>query len=67
MKVEILETCSLVAQRGSIVEVTESQYSALGGFCRLVSEEKPVEKPKKAEKADDEPKKVTRKTTTAKK
>lgn len=63
MKVEILETCSLVAQKGSIVEVTESQYEALGGFCRLVSE-KPA-KTVKVEEAE-EPKKV-RKTTTAKK
>ena len=65
MKVEILETCSLVAQKGSIVEVSESQFEALGGFCRLVSE-KPVKKVEKAEETEEKPKRV-RKTTTAKK
>lgn len=66
MKVEILETCSLVAQKGSIVEVSESQFEALGGFCRLVSE-KPVKKVEKAEETEEKPKKAVRKTTTAKK
>ena len=65
MKVEILETCSLVAQKGSIVEVSESQFEALGGFCRLVSE-KPVKKVEKTEETEEKPKRV-RKTTTAKK
>lgn len=66
MKVEILETCSLVAQKGSIVEVTESQFEALGGFCRLLSDEKPVKKAEKVEETEEKPKRV-RKTTTAKK
>lgn len=66
MKVEILETCSLVAQKGSIVEVSESQFEALGGFCRLVSE-KPVKKVEKTEETEEKPKKAVRKTTTAKK
>lgn len=67
MKVEILETCSLVAQKGSIVEVTESQFEALGGFCRLLSDEKPVKKAEKVEETEEKPKKAVRKTTTAKK
>ena len=66
MKVEILETCSLVAQKGSIVEVTESQFEALGGFCRLLSDEKPVKKAEKTEETEEKPKRV-RKPTTAKK
>ena len=64
MKVEILETCSLVAQKGSIVEVSESQFEALGGFCRLVSE-KPVKKVEKTE--DKKPTKVVTKKTASKK
>lgn len=66
MRVEILETCSLVAQKGSIVEVSESQYEALGGFCRLLSE-KPVKKVENTEETEEKPKKTVRKTTTAKK
>lgn len=53
MRIRVLETCSLVAQKGSIVEVTQSQYEALGNFCELISDEamkaekKVVETPEK--------------------
>lgn len=73
MKVKLLRTCSVIALEGSVLEVTEAQYKALGDFCILVDEkpkapEKKVEKPieetevveptKEVKKA--EPKKPTR-------
>ena len=59
MKIRVLETCSLVAQKGSIVEVAQSQYEALGSLCELVNDE-----PVKAEKKVIEtPEKEIAKTT----
>ena len=59
MKIRVLETCSLVAQKGSIVEVAQSQYEALGNLCELISDE-----PVKAEKkAVETPEKAVVKTT----
>lgn len=59
MRVEILETCSVVALKGSIVEVTESQFEALGGLCRLMSDDEAKE--------EKVVKKTVSKTTKAKK
>lgn len=59
MKIRVLETCSLVAQKGSIVEVSQSQYEALGNLCELIPDE-----PVKAEKKVVEtPEKAVTKTT----
>lgn len=33
MKAEIIERCSVICEKGSIVEVSESQFNALGGFA----------------------------------
>ena len=38
MKVEIIKRCSVICEPGSIVEVTESQYKALGGFFKPIAE-----------------------------
>ncbi len=66
MKVKLLRTCSVIALEGSVLEVTEAQYKALGDFCTLVDDkpkapekvEKPIEEPEVVKKA--EPKKPTR-------
>lgn len=66
MKVKLLRTCSVIALEGSVLEVTEAQYKALGDFCTLVDDkpkasekvEKPIEEPEAVKKA--EPKKPTR-------
>lgn len=52
MKVKLLRDCSVVALKGSIVDVSEEQAQALGDFCVPVLDT-PV--------SDDEPKKATRK------
>ena len=44
MKIRVLETCSLVAQKGSIVEVTQPQYEALGDLCELIEDSAKVAK-----------------------
>lgn len=65
MKVKLLKDCSIVALKGSIVEVSEAQYKALGGFCVLVDEKpKAVEAEPKQTKAPvkTEPKKATKAT-----
>ena len=54
MKVKLLRTCSVIALEGSVLEVTEAQYKALGDFCTLV-DEKPKAPEKKAEKPIEEP------------
>lgn len=51
MKVEITKRCSVICEPGSIVEVTESQYKALGGFFKPIEEKKvAVEKTEAASK-----------------
>ena len=57
MKVKLLQTCSVVAYEGSIVEVSEAQYKALGDFCTLVEDKKV---PEKVEKPIEEPKPETK-------
>ncbi len=42
MKVKLLRDCSVVALKGSIVEVSEAQAKALGDFCVPVLEGKSV-------------------------
>ena len=54
MKVKLLRTCSVIALEGSVLEVTEAQYKALGDFCTLV-DEKPTAPEKKVEKPIEEP------------
>lgn len=61
MKIRVLETCSLVAQKGSIVEVAQSQYEALGNLCELIEE--PV---KVAKNVIETPEKVVEKTVAKK-
>lgn len=66
MKVKLLRDCSIVALKGSIVEVSEAQYKALGDFCVLADEKpKVVEAEPKQTKAPvkTEPKKATKATT----
>lgn len=62
MKIRVLETCSLVAQKGSIVEVAQSQYEALGNLCELLDDE-PV---KVANKVIETPEKAVEKTVAKK-
>ena len=57
MKAEITKRCSVVCEVGSIVEVSESQYKALGDFAIPVNEIKP-------KKAEAEPETKTEKKTT---
>lgn len=54
MKGRIVKRCSVICEPGSIVEVTESQFKALGGFLVPMEEEKPIK-----EKAEAAPKKTT--------
>lgn len=54
MKVEIIKRCSVICEPGSIVEVTESQYKALGGFFKPIEDKKPI-----AEKTETVSKKPT--------
>lgn len=61
MKIRVLETCSLVAQKGSIVEVAQSQYEALGNLCELIEE--PV---KVAKNVIETPEKAVEKTVAKK-
>ena len=51
MKAEIIKRCSVICEPGSIVEVSESQYKALGDFVKPVEAvaEKEI-KPKKGKK-----------------
>lgn len=67
MKVKLLRDCSIVALTGSIVEVSEAQYKALGDFCVLADEDKPkvIKAEPKATKvsAKAEPKKATKATS----
>lgn len=71
MKVKLLRDCSIVALTGSIVEVSEAQYKALGDFCVLADEDKPkvIKAEPKAEpkatkvSAKVEPKKATKATS----
>lgn len=46
MKVKILKTCSVVVEAGSVVEVSESQFKALGDFCGEVKAEPKAAKKK---------------------
>lgn len=62
MKVKLLQTCSVVALEGSIVEVSETQYRALGGFCELLEDKKapekvatPIEEPKEVKEPVKKP------------
>lgn len=36
MKAEIIKRCSVVCEVGSIVEISEGQFKALGDFCKEV-------------------------------
>jgi hypothetical protein len=36
MKAEITKRCSVVCEVGSIVEISEGQFKALGDFCKEV-------------------------------
>ena len=47
MKAEILKTCTVICEPGSIVEVSERQFQALGDFAKPVKTEAPKEAPKK--------------------
>lgn len=51
MKAEIVQRCSVICEPGSIVEVSEGQFKALGDFA------KPVGKAPEAE-AEKKPKRV---------
>lgn len=57
MKAEIVKTCSVICEPGSIVEVSERQYMALGDFAVPVKQkaETPEKKaaPKAAKKKED--------------
>ena len=44
MKAEIVKRCSVVCEQGSIVEVSESQFKALGGFAVPVKAEPEIKK-----------------------
>lgn len=45
MKAEILKRCSVVCEPGSIVEVSERQFAALGDFAQPVQTAKQTEEP----------------------
>jgi hypothetical protein len=49
MKVEIIERCLVVCEPGSVVEVSEGQFKALGDFAKEVK----TEAPKKGKKKED--------------
>lgn len=51
MKVEILKKCSVVCEPGSIVEVSERQFMALGDFAKLADDK--AETPKRGRKAKE--------------
>lgn len=38
MKAEIIKRCSVICEVGSIVEVSEGQFKALGDFAKAVKE-----------------------------
>lgn len=61
MKIRVLETCSLVAQKGSIVEVTQPQYEALGDLCELIEDSAKI-----AKNVIETPEKVVEKTVAKK-
>ena len=53
MKAEIIKRCSVICEPGSIVEVSESQYKALGDFVKPVEAKSDADKeikPKKGKK-----------------
>lgn len=60
MKAEIIKRCSVICEVGSIVEVSEGQFQALGDFAKAVkavkepeaeAEKKPVRKTAKKKEA----------------
>ena len=56
MKVEILKACTVICEPGSIVEVSERQFAALGDFAKPVNEKAEAPKksaPKAAKKKED--------------
>ena len=59
MKARILKPCTVVCNEGSIVEITEGQFLALGNSCEKISEEVVIDEPKEE--------KTTAKKTTKKK
>lgn len=59
MKARILKPCTVVCNEGSIVEITEGQFLALGNSCEKISEEVVKDEPKEE--------KTTAKKTTKKK
>ena len=59
MKARILKPCTVVCNEGSIVEITEGQFLALGDSCEKISEEVVADEPKEE--------KTTAKKTTKKK
>lgn len=59
MLIKLLQTSSVVALEGSIIEVTEEQYKALGSLCILMDDKK-AEKPVNESVKKEEPKKATR-------
>lgn len=63
MLIKLLQTSSVVALEGSIIEVTEEQYKALGSLCILMDDKK-VEKPEKETVKKEEP--IKKSTTRAK-
>ena len=57
MRAVIKETCTLTVEPGSIVEISEEQFSALKGIAEAEGKAKnepaePAEKPKKGKKKD---------------
>lgn len=50
MKVKILKACTVICEPGSIVEVSERQFLALGDFAKLAEAEEKVEAPKRGRK-----------------
>lgn len=52
MKAEILKRCSVVCEPGSVVEISESQFRALGDFAKTAYVAKATSEPNaEAEKA----------------
>lgn len=49
MKIQLLRKCCVVAEEGSIVEVSEDQYKVLGDFCRVINDK--IETPEESKKA----------------
>lgn len=63
MKARILKPCTVVCNEGSIVEITEGQFLALGNSCEKIFEEVVKEESKDELKEE----KTTAKKTTKKK